>query len=234
MELVFHIGSKEIEINAQVLLVGTWHSNHSCSIARYGIVQISAFDVDESSIIFVPNDVEETSQQLIGISTTLVDVIARMTTSKLIDTHTDRYISCRQCLTRIVKGGCGVSTSSTSHEYLSFVFTVEIDEILAFHESRLQSKSSRKTCFLVASEQGLNRAMFQCIICQNSHGECIANTTVGTECRTLCTYPLTVNVGFNWLLFKVEIQSRHLLANHIHVPLQNQAWHVLTPRSSRL
>ena len=160
---------------------------------------------------------KETNQNLIRITTLLIDVIARVTTRKTL------YIDA-EC--SIVSGGnfCGerISSSSahttcTTYVNLTFVLRVKVYKIVTIHKTALHANSTRKTCFFVASKHALNRTMFDVVRLKNSHLHSYTNTIVCTQSCTLCTHPFTIYVGFNGIIIKVKVYILVLFAHHVHV-----------------
>ena len=63
---------------------------------------------------------------------------------------------------------------------------------------------------------------------------CCSLNVVGTQCGTLSTHPLAVNISLYGVLVEVEVHVNKFLAHHIHVALQNQGRAVLVTLCGRL
>ena len=63
---------------------------------------------------------------------------------------------------------------------------------------------------------------------------CCSLHVVGTQCGTLSTHPLAVNISLYGVLVEVEVHVNMFLAHHIHVALQNQGRAVLVTLRGRL
>ena len=82
MELVFHLSSKNIPVDANLFFYIVLNCKHHLSVSRNGIVHLAAVETCEAYafLLFLHFHIEETSQNLNGVGAFLVNIVARMTT----------------------------------------------------------------------------------------------------------------------------------------------------------
>ena len=60
------------------------------------------------------------------------------------------------------------------------------------------------------------------VICfQNSHFHCHTDAVVGTKRSPFCLHPLSINISLNGVFREIKLYIAVLLADHIHMALQN-------------
>ena len=120
-----------------------------------------------------------------------------------------------------MENGRGINATSTGNENLTFVFRIEVDKVFATHETSLHTKSTRKSCLLVAREYTFNGAVLNIVGVENGKFYGITNAVVGTERSTLGAHPVTVNIALNGIVVEVYVHIHQFVAHHIHMTLKN-------------
>ena len=69
--------------------------------------------------------------------------------------------------------------------------------------------------------------MLDIIRCQDGQLDGTTDTVVGTQCGSLGCKPLTIYIGLDSVLVKIELYINQLIAHHIHMALQNNGLAVL-------
>ena len=90
--------------------------------------------VDEPKVVLLLAEVEESSQEFVGVRTLLVDVVAAVTAGQTLDGEREGEEACGQSLFRIIELRECATTASAGNEDLSLVFAVQIDEQATSHE----------------------------------------------------------------------------------------------------
>ena len=171
--------------------------------------------------------VEEPGDNLDGIGTFLVDVVARVSAIQSFHGYTEEEKTRRGFLTLKAESGGGVLAACARYENLSFLLRVDVDEHIARHKTGLHAESTGQTCLLVAGEHTLYRAMSNVVAVEQGQLHGATNTVVGTQRGAFGAKPFAVNVGLNGIVVKVEVDVHQFLTHHVHVALQNQRLAVL-------
>ena len=127
MIFILYFRCKHVKVNANLLAVGKRNCNHSHSITRYCIVQITAAQRNQVQVIFVNSAIKETRQNLVGIGKTLVNIIARVTSVELVHTHAQEEIAFRNSLWLIIKLNTGIDTAGAADKDLALILRVQVD-----------------------------------------------------------------------------------------------------------
>ena len=88
-------------------------------------------------------------------------------------------------------------------------------------------KRQGQTCLLIYCKEALNRSMLYGGVSQDSESCCDSDTIVGTESRTLSVNPSVGNMRLDRILVEVMLYVTILLADHIHVTLEDDGLTVL-------
>ena len=127
-----------------------------------------------------------------------------------------------------------INAASAADENLALILRVKVYQILAGEHTLAEVESTRKTSLLIDSEQRLQRTMLRLLIQQQSHRSRHTDTIVSSERRTLGTYPLAIHNGTNSVVLEVKLHIAVLLADHIHMRLQDNRWTRLITRCGGL
>ena len=88
MELVFHLGGKDVPVSTNLLFGLVLYCKHNLSVTRDGIVHLSAVEAcqEDAIFLFLHFHIEETGQHLDGIGALLVDIVTRVASVQPLDT----------------------------------------------------------------------------------------------------------------------------------------------------
>ena len=164
---------------------------------------------------------EETSENLDGIGALLVNIITGVSTDKTFQRALHEEAASRGLLTAEGELGCGVTTTCTTDENLTLVLRVEIDEVIAGHEASLHAFGTRETRFFITCEYTFDGAVLDIIRGKDSQLDGTADAIIGTQRRTLCGQPLTIDVGLDGILVEIKLHIDKFVAHHIHMTLQD-------------
>ena len=128
--------------------------------------------------------------------------------------------------------GEGVDTSGTTDEDLSVVLGVDIDKTLMLEHAVLEFHGSGESCLFIDSEQTFDSGMRKRLVrdSRQRHGD--TDTVIGSERRAFGLEPLAVHVGPDRVVHEIMLDIAVLLAHHIHVRLEDDAFVVLISRRS--
>ena len=119
------------------------------------------------------------------------------------------------------EGSDCAAAAGAGDEDLALVLRVEVDEVVACHESGLHADGTRELRLLIACEDTLDGSVLNVVGGEDGELDGIAYTVVGTECRPLGVQPVAVDIGLDGVLGEVEVYIHELVADHVHVALQN-------------
>ena len=115
-------GRKIVETRAQIFFLVGRHTDYSVCVARNHIAQLASVDVGNSNIaISLIAIVEEAGKQLVGISTSEMNVGTGVPTFKPQQRHGKELVSGRNSRTCIMEFSDSVDTTCTSQENLCLV-----------------------------------------------------------------------------------------------------------------
>ena len=223
-KFVAHFLDKCLKFLSESGNIGCGHGHRGMCLTRNGVVQASGLNIAKAQIGFLALFPEETHQQLVGIRTLLVDIVARVSAGKAFH----HEIECRKAFGQLLfvygVSRFGAYTPGAAHKELSFVFRIQVDQIISRHESGFHLESPRQSRFLIAREHAFDRSVFDIIGFQQRHLHGNADTVVGTERCALCLEPIAVHVGLNGVVVKVKFYVFVLFADHVLVALQNHGF----------
>ena len=75
--------------------------------------------------------------------------------------------------------------------------------------------------------------MLNVVALQQRQFHSTADTVVGTQCSTLGSQPLTINIGLDGVIVEVNLIVYQLVTYHIHVTLKDNGLTILHSRSGR-
>ena len=135
---------------------------------------------------------------------------------------------------RVTERGEGVDAAGTADEQLALVLRIEVQKVFAREHPLPQSEGSGEPRLLIDGEECLQRPVLRRGVEQ--HGQCggHADAAVGAERRSFGLHPPAVDARANGVAFEVEHDVRTLLADHVHVRLQDHARTVLVTRGGGL
>ena len=128
---------------------------------------------------------------------------------------------------REAERGEGILSAGTSDEDLAFVFAVEVDENLPAEEAFFYLKSTGHTCLFVDGDEAFDGAVLDVVGGQDGQRCSYADTVISAECGAFGAQPLTVDNGLDRVVVEVVGDVVVLLANHIHMRLQDDGWQLL-------
>ena len=127
----------------------------------------------------------------------------------------------------------GVDTACAADEDLTIVLGVEIDELFAIEASVLEAESTCETCLLVHRKESL-----QCRVLQGVGGDSCqhkrhTDTVVCAKGCALSFDEVAIDIGVDRVVVEVVHGVVVLLADHIHMRLEDNARFVFVARGSR-
>ena len=210
------------------------HCNNDFTFTRNRVTHIATLPGNQTSLIVSNHLIHETSHQLVGIGTSFIYFQSGMTTAQPFQGNFQSNVS-RICFHFFIfQHCCQVFTACTTDIQFSFFFRIQIQQNITVYRSRLQAERTKHTCFLVGSNQCLQRTMFQRFIFHDSHDSGNTHTIISSQSRAFSFHPISVNVSFDRIIFKIMHCIVILLRNHVHVCLKNHLLAVFHPRSGRL
>ena len=184
-------------------------------------MQTARLNIDQSQVSLLQFLAKEAHQLLVGIRTVLINIIARVATHQTFHHYLAGIIAGRNRRNIKRKFGYGVCTAGATYKDLTFVFRVEIDQIISTHKVGFHTNSATQTGFLIAREHTFNRSVLNVVALKRSHLHCYADTVISSERGTFSLEPFAINIGLNGVFLEVELNVGILLTHHIHMALQN-------------
>ena len=222
VELVLDIGGEDVPVGLDVLLEVVGNGNDKHAVARDGVMKLAAVELSEADALILGHlGKEEAAQQLDGVGTLLVDVVARVATHKALQLGTHEEVACRHLRAPEGKLGGGVASSGTGNEDFALVLGVEVDEEVAGHEACLHALGTCQPGLFVTGEDALDGAVLDVVGSQQRQLHRTAYTVVGTQRGSLGGQPLAINIGLDGVVVEVYLVVHQLVAHHIHVALQD-------------
>ena len=224
----------DVPVSLDILLLVGRNGEYSLCVTRNSVVQLTTVELHQSQSVALLCLVQESCHQLYTVSTLLVYVVTRVSADKTLylGAHEEHSLWCLFLLE--AEGSRSVPAAGTADKYLSFVLRVQVHQHVASHKSWFHTLCTRQSRLLVACEYALQRSVFYVVSVEYRQLYGTAYTVVGTQCGTLGTHPLAVNISLYGVLVEVEVHVNKFLAHHIHVALQNQGRAVLVTLRGRL
>ena len=228
VELFLHVGGKDVPVGLDVLLDSIGNGNDEHTVTRDGIVHLAAIELGKTdAFVLLHLSKEEASEQLDGVGTLLVDIVAGMSAYQAFQLGTHEERAGRSCLTLEGELGSGVTTTGTADENLTLVLRIEVDEVVASHEAGFHPLGTCQSCLLVAGEDTLNGTVLDVFRRQQRQFHSTSDTVVGTQRGTLSGEPLTIDIGLDGVVVEIYLVVHEFVAHHIHVALQDDRLTVL-------
>ena len=156
VELVFHLSAEDVPVGLHLLLHIVGHGDDEHAVAGDGVVQLARMELGQlHALIALPRLIEEAAQQLDGVGTLLVDVVARVSARESLQLGTQEELTGAGSLTLKGELRSGVAATGARDENLALVLRIQIDEVVARHESALHALGTAQSRLLVASEDAL-------------------------------------------------------------------------------
>ena len=125
-------------------------------------------------------------------------------------------------------------TARTACPENPLLLRVQIDQILPFHGSRIQSRCSQKSDLLVHSKHSLNGRMLQFIILQNGQLIGYSDPVITAQRSAVRMYHIPLNKKCERVFCKIMGTVWKLLTDHIHMSLQDHHRSILISAGSLL
>ena len=235
MELVLYVGSEHVPVGTDVFLQVVGYGDDEVAVAGDGVVQLAAMELCQTDAVVALHGLEEESgEDLDGVGALLVDVIAGVAAYESLDGTFQEEAAVGGLLAGEGEVGGRVTASGTADEYLALVLRVEVDEVVACHETGLHALGTCEARLLVAGEDTLDGTVPDIVGSQDGQLDGATDAVVSTEGGTLCRQPLTVDIGLDGVLVEVELHIHKLVAHHIHVALQDHRLAVFHAFGGRL
>ena len=158
-KLVPHVGGKEVQVHTKLFFISGRNGDDGTGFTRDGVVQATGLDVGNADIGLAHEFVDEAHQDFVGIAALLVDVVAGVAAGQPFDVKFHRKVVGRHCHFRKGERSFRAHTTGTAHKELAFVLGVEVEQIVARHEARLQAHSARKAGLFIAGEEAFDGAV---------------------------------------------------------------------------
>ena len=131
---------------------------------------------------------------------------------------------------RIAERGQRVDAAGAADEQFALVLGVEVDQVGAREHSLAQSEGTREAGLLIDREERLEGSVLDRRVEQRGQRGGHADAAVGAERRALGLDPLPVDAGADGVVLEVELHVGVLLADHVHVRLEDDRRTVLEAR----
>ena len=186
-------------------------------LARNSVAQVTAVEVGKDNLEGVDSVVEEASKELVRVSATLVDVVARVATQQVAYLKAYEGVALGSLLGLILHSSNGIDTTCAADEELALILRVEVDEVLTSEHALAKAKGTCETCLLVHGEQRLDCGVLQSLVEQYCQRRSHTDTAVSAKRCALGIYPAILDEGADGVVLEVKLHIRALLAYHIHV-----------------
>lgn len=230
MELGAEFGGKLPEPAAECSLAGGGDAEEDLGFARDGIAQVAAVEAAQAQGEALPTLPEQAGGRLVRIDSSLVDVVARVSALQVGDADAEEAVVGRGRNGRIAERGQRVDAAGAADEQLALVLGVEVDQVGAREHSLAQSESTREAGLLIDREERLEGSVLDRRVEQRGQRGGHADAAVGAERRALGLDPLPVDAGTDGVVLEVELHVGVLLADHVHVRLEDDRRTVLEAR----
>ena len=177
---------------------------------------------------------EEAAEQLDGVGTLLIDVVARVSADEAFQRAFDEERTFGCCLTLEGELGRRITSASTTDEDLALVLRVEVDQVVARHEAGLHAFGTGQPGLLVAGEDALDGPVLDIVRAEDGQFDSAADTVVGTEGGAFGRQPFTIHISLDGILVEIELHIDELVAHHVHVTLQDDGLPTLHTLGGRL
>ena len=126
-----------------------------------------------------------------------------------------------------------VSSACAADRENAFVLGIDVEKDLALEPARFERVRAGKTGLFVNREEKFKRRMNNVFIGCKEHTHCKSDTVVCAECRAVSLQPFAVNNAFDGIFAEIMAAACNLLADHVHVTLDDNCRFVFITRSRR-
>ena len=222
-----YLACEYVPISADILFLVGWYAKQGHTVARNGVVKLTGIVVGQSQAIALLCLIEEAGKYFQGVGAFLVNVIARVAANEALQRNFQEEQALGGVFFLKTEGSGRVATSSARDKYLPLVLRVKVDKHVACHESGLHALGTRESSLLIAREYTLQWSVLYIIGVENCQFDGTSDAVVSSQCCTFSLKPLAVYIGLYGIFVEVELNVDQLLANHVHVALQNDGFAVL-------
>ena len=234
MELLFHVGCEDVPVYAYCLLLVSRNCEYDDAVTGNGVVELARVELSQTKVHLVLLHVEEARENLDGVGTLLIDVVARVTALQTLDGSLEEEVAGRSLFALEGElGACGLATGARDED-LTLVLRVEVYEHVALHKSCLHAHCTSKAGLLVACEHTLQWTVLDVVAVEDGKLDGTSDAVVSTESGALSSEPLTVYVSLDRVLEEVDVYVYELVAHHVHVALENKRRRILVTLSGGL
>ena len=164
---------------------------------------------------------QDAGQQLVGVGQVLVDVVAAVAAFQA--AHGDAVGSAvfRSGFQFVPHLHDGVHATGAADEDLAFILRVEVEEDTAGEVVRVEFHGASEASLFVDGEDALERTVFHLRVGDDGQGRSHADAVVSAEGRAVGMQPLALDDRLDGVFLEVVLLVAVLLANHVHVGLQD-------------
>ena len=180
MILGTHVLCKLLKLNLEQLCVLLGHTEDCVSLARDCVAQVTATEVAQAHVETLLGDPQHTRNDLVRVSQTVVDIVARVAALQIRDVQTVINVLLRGNLRSVAERSDGVDTARATNEDLTLVLRVEIDQILRRQHTLAQLESTRQTGLLIDRKECLNGTVLDLGVDHHGQRSRHTDTAVGT------------------------------------------------------
>ena len=210
------------------------HSEHNLTTCRDSVTHVATLPACERHATLVHSLAHKTSHQLVGVSTSLVNLNTRVTTTQATQMHLNSHITLDGLLGHKLHLRREVDTAGTTYVENTLLLRVEIQKDRAVEFAGLETERTKQTSLLVGRDKSLQRTVLQRVVLHNRHNSSNTDTVVGTKSCVVGIKPVTLNNCCDGVIKKVVLAVGSLLGHHIHVCLQDNPLAILETGCSRL
>ena len=125
------------------------NSNYSKSFAWNSIAQATTINTCQTRLEIGNSFFQKAEHQFIGITTLQVNIHTRVTTFESGQRYFQSHITFFDFHFRVAKSNISINSTGTSNIQFTFIFRIHIDQNIPFQKVRLQTKSTKHTCFFI-------------------------------------------------------------------------------------
>ena len=229
-EFGFQVGGKKVVAFDELGLEPCRDAEDGVRLARDRIAQVAAVEIAQLQFERLHAVPQEACDGLVGIDASLVDVVARVPALQVGNVDAEEGVVLRRLFHRIPERGDGVDAAGTADEDLALVLRVEVDEVFAREHLLAQFESPRKAGLLVDRKERLDGPVLHRGVDHDGQRGGHADTAVGAQRRTFGPDPPAVDVRADRVVVEIELHVGVLLADHVHVGLEDNRRAILEAR----
>ena len=122
VELVGHVGGEDVPVGLHILLQVRRYADDEHAVAGYGVVQLARVELCQAHTLIAAHGLEEEApEELDGVGTLLVDVVARVSADESLQLCLDKEVTLGCLFALEGEASLCVASTGTADENLAFV-----------------------------------------------------------------------------------------------------------------